>query len=133
MKDDILALTKLKRSGNNLALAQERLGDVRDLVETAEVAVSLAISIREAIDELTGADGSGNPLIPWFDDAVEAAEAFQQSLPEEGEDIEELVSEAEGLAEEYESTLEDRDYSADDREEIWGNLMDALSNLADAM
>lgn len=135
MKDDILALTKLRRNRNNLALIQEQLGEVSELAEAADVASSLAAAVWEAVEELTGAEGSsGNPLVPWFDDAVEAANLFQQSLPQEGaECIGDLVSEAEQAAEEYESSLDDRDYSAEDREGIWDSLMDALSNIADAM
>jgi hypothetical protein len=134
MKDDILALTKLKRSRNNLARIQDQLGEVGELAEAADVVNSLAAAVWEAVEELTGADGSGNPMTPWFDDAVEAANLFQQSLPQEGaESVGDLVSEAEQAAEEYESCLEDRDYTADDREEVWGNLLDALSNIADAM
>jgi hypothetical protein len=134
MKDQVNALLKLKRNRNNLAQIQDVLGEVRELADTAETAVEAAKAAWAACEELTGAGGEGNPLVPWFDDAAEAANLFQQSLPgDDTQDIEELVSAAEEAAEEYENCLEDRDYSAEDREGIWDGLIDALDNIASAM
>jgi len=134
MKDEILALLKLRRTRNNLGLIQDKLSELRELADAADEAIRAATAVWEAVEELTGTEASGNPLVPWFDDAVEAANLFQQSLPQEGsENVEELVSEAEQLAEEYEECLEDRDLSADDREGIWDNLLEALDNIANVM
>jgi DNA repair exonuclease SbcCD ATPase subunit len=134
LKDDILALSKLKRTRNNLELIQEQLGEIRSLADDAESANELLTAAREAVQELdAGGDADGNPFTEWWDEVAEAAEAFLKALPEEGESIDDLISEAEGYAEEYESCLDDRDYSADDREEVWGNLCNALEEIAGAM
>jgi len=134
LKDDIYELAKLKRNPRNLALIQEQLGELRQLADDAESATELLTAAREAVQELEGSpDADGNPLTAWWDNVAMAAAAFLEALPEGGEDIGELVGEAEDYAEEYESSLEDRDYSREDREELWGNLLDALENIAGAM
>jgi DNA repair ATPase RecN len=134
LADDIRALARKRRSRPNLEKIQAQLGELRELADSAEDALQAMESAREALGELSGAlEDDGNPLLSWSAEVREAADALLALLPEEGESPSELVSEAEEIAEEYESCLNDSDYSAYDRDEIWGNLMDALENIAGAL
>lgn len=133
MRDELLALTKLRRNRANLEQVQEQITELREHYDNAAEAIEAAKEVFEAIDELTGTDGSGNPFTPWFDEVIEAAQVFQQALPQEDIDLDSMISDAEQMAEEYEESLDDRDYTADDREEIWGNLMNILTDIAAAM
>ena len=132
LKDDILALSKKSRSRRNLELIQGQIEELRGFADDAEEAISIAASLREALEAIGEVDGDSNPLLPWVSDIQEKAGELVILLPEDLS-FDELVSEAEGYAEEYESCLEDSDMSADDREEVWGNLLDALINIADVL
>jgi division protein CdvB (Snf7/Vps24/ESCRT-III family) len=134
LAEDIRALAQKRRSRPNLEKVQAQLDELRELADSAEYTLQALESAREALSELSGAlDDDGNPLLSWSAEVREAADALLALLPEEGESPSELISEAEEIAEEYESCLDDRDYSADGREEIWGNLMDAMENIAGAL
>ena len=135
--DDLTALTKLKQSRNNLGLINEQLTELQELADNAEEALSALANGRERVEELAGVlEGAAgdNPLIAWAPEVLEAAQKLLEALPpEDADSIEELLSDAQNYAEEYETSLDDSDYSADDREEVWGNLLDLLEQIAEAV
>lgn len=133
LKDDIYALAKLKRSKKNLEKIQDQVAELRELADNAETVLESARTARDAVQDLISSGDGDNPLAAWWEDASMAGEKFLEEIPEEAEDIGQLVSDAEGYAEEYEDCLGDPDYSAEDREEVWGNLLDALENIAGVM
>lgn len=135
LKDDITALTKLKRTRNNLELIQEAITELREQADNAEDGLSALSSAREALSELSGAlEADDNPFMSWAAEVRQMAENILAELPgEEVDEISDLITSAEEYAGEYELCLEDRDYSADDREEVWGNLLDALEDIAGVM
>lgn len=137
LKDDVLALAKLKRSRPNLEKIQGQLEELRGFADDgAEVLTALADAKEKAQEfyDLLENTGDDNPLLEWIPDVRPVVDKFLADLPgDEGDVVDELISEAEGQAEEYENCIDDRDYTTDDREEVWGNLLDTLSNIAEAM
>lgn len=137
LKDDALALTKLSRNRRNLEKIQGQLEELRGFADDgAEVLTALADAREKAQEfyDLLENAGDDNPLFEWIPDMRLVVDKFLADLPGDEEDaVDELISEAEGQAEEYENCIEDKDYSADDREEIWGNLLDSMSNIAGAL
>jgi len=135
LKDDLLAKAKLKRSGNNLGLIQELLAEVRESADNATETLSALYSTRQALQELDGAlDCDDNPFLSFAPDLREMTQKFLAEMPgDETENIDDLITDAEGYAEEYESCLEDKGYSADDREGVWDSLQTALQDIADAI
>lgn len=132
-RDELHALAKKKRSAKNLEAIQEMLTELREHADEAEATIGALAALREALEEL-GEGNDENPFTPWFSEMLLKAQDFLSELPsEEVDSIDETIAEAEGCAEEYESCLENKDYSADDREEVWGNLCDALENIAAVM
>lgn len=136
LKEDITRLTKLKRNGKNLEKIQEFLTELETYVDGAEAVTSAIAEAREKMqaleDELDGS-GDDNPLTAGAADLRIAVEAFLDVIPEEGQDIGDLVTEANGYAQEYENSIGDREYTAENRDEIWGNLLDALENITEAL
>lgn len=130
-KDDITALTKLSRSRRNLEKIQGSIEELRGFADDGEEALRALAELREALEGIGEMD-EDNPLLPDVSDIRGMAQDLLAAIPEDLS-FDELVSEAEGYAEEYESCLDDSDYSADDREDIWGNLLDSLTNIADAL
>lgn len=134
LKDDVLALAKLKRTRNNLGLIQEMLAELREHADNAEGGLSALQSAREALEELQDVlDADDNPFMSWSAEVRKATGDFLAGLPEETESVDDMITRAESYAEEYKECLEDKDYSADDREEVWGNLLNALEDIAGAM
>lgn len=135
LKDDLHKLAKLPRNKKNLEKIQAQLGETRELADNASETISALYSVRQALTELEGAlDTDDNPLIPWAPDVREMTQKFLAEMPgEEADELDDLISEAEGNAECYEESLEEEDYTAEEREEIWGELLDSLENIAEAL
>jgi hypothetical protein len=132
-RDELYALAKKKRSAKNLEAIQEMLSGLRSHADDAEETIGAVARLREALEEI-GEGNDENPFTPWFSEILLKAQDFLTELPsEEADSIDDLITEAEGYAEEYEQCLDDRDYSADNREEVWGNLCDALEEIAKVM
>jgi hypothetical protein len=137
LKDDILVLAKLSRSRKNLERIREQTGELSDLHDDAKQVLTEMAETRERLQELADALGGvpgDNPFTSWSQDLLEALSVFQAAFPaEDTENIGELIGEAVSYADDYESCLDDSEYSAVDREEVWGNLLDALENIAGAL
>lgn len=132
LKDDLLKLSRLPRSRKNLEKIQGQLEELEELGDSEDEISTALESLRSALEEFTEAEGSDeNPFSAWVSGAQAAAVIFLGSLPEEREGISDVITGARGKAEEYENCLEDADYSAENREEIWGELLDALENIAE--
>lgn len=71
----------------------------------------------------------------WTTGAYEAVTDLLAVLPEgeDGEAFTEDINTAQQAAEEYEQAMDDREYSADNRAEIWGEMVDALENVANTL
>lgn len=132
-RDELYALAKKKRSRENLEAIQEMLTELREHADRAEEALTALNRIREDANIFSSELDDENIFLPSGSDIQEKLQAFLDELPGEGEDVDDLLSEAEARAEEYENCLEDNDYSADNREEIWGNLLDTLEDIAKVM
>jgi len=132
-RDELYALAKKKRSRANLEAIQEMLETLREHADNAEEALSALARIREDAETFWESLDDENLFLLSGSDIKEKLQAFLDELPGEGEDVSDLITEAEGQAEEYENCLEDKDYSADDREEVWGNLLNALEEIAKVM
>jgi len=135
LKDDLYALSKLKRSKPNFTKIEEQLTELRQLSDGAEEALEKLAAAREALSELGGAlDDADETLLPWASDLQLAITEFESALPSEDADgLGERISEAEDLAEAFEEASTDREYSAQDREDAWGELLDALIAIAEAL
>jgi flagellar biosynthesis regulator FlaF len=135
LKDDLHKLAKLSRNKKNLEKITDQLSELRDAADQAEGALNAVQAAREALTELAdNLDADDNPLLPWAAELRDAAVIFTEVLPpEEADELDDLISEAEGNTERYEESLEDKDCTADDREEIWGELLDSLENIAEAL
>jgi len=122
------------RGRKNLERIQERIAELAD---DAEQVLTEMAETREQLDSLADAlDGvdEGNPLTSWAQALSEALSVFQAAFPAaDTENIGELIGEAFSYADDYECCHDDSEYSADDREEAWGNLLDALENIAGAL
>lgn len=132
-RDELYALAKKKRNPANLEAIQEMLTELREHADKADEALSALSRIREDAETFSENLDDGNVFLPEGSGISEKITEFLDMLPEEDENIADLITEAESYAEEYESCLEDKQYSADDREEIWGNLCDALEEIAKVM
>lgn len=137
LRDDLYKLAKLKRTKPNFEKIQEQLTELKQYAEQATEAGDALEKAREAVDELDSVlenvVSNDNPLLQWSTTTKEVVSDFLRDTPEGVESIGELIEEADGYADEYESCLDDRAYGADDREEVWGNLCNAIYNIAAAM
>lgn len=135
LKDDLEELAKLPRTRKSLEKIQEQVTELREFADSAADALSALQSARESAAELEATlDTDDNPVLPWAMSIREVVQVFLAELPEEtDDDLDDLITDAEGYAEEYENCLEDKDYTKDDREEAWGFLLDALENIAGAL
>lgn len=135
LKDDLYKLGKLRRSPRNFEKVQEQLTELRELSDGAEEALERLAATREALSELGGAlDDADETLLPWASGLQLAITEFEGALPpDESDEIRERVSEAEDLAEAFEGAVSDHDYTKQEREDAWGELLDALIAIADAL
>lgn len=135
LKDDILALTKLKRTPKNFGKVQEQLTELRTLADDTEEALTALANARESLSELSGAlDDTDSSFLPWAGKLQLAITDFENELPSEDIDnFAELISEAEDSAGNFEEAASDRDYSAQEREDAWGELLDAMENIGNAL
>lgn len=133
IRDELYALAKKKRSRNNLEAIQEMLTELREHADKAEEAMSALESIREHAQVFSENLDDENVFLPEGSEISAKITAFLDMLPEENESVDDLITEAESYAESCEECMADRDYSAADREEAWGNLCDALENIAGVM
>lgn len=142
---DSADLRKLAKKRRSMAILEDIKENV--LVELEEVKEKVS-GYTSALDSLTSSleepEESVNGLAEW--DAIPEVEqlkrlkaidvfreAFQvgEEAPTMG--LDEAVEMLSEKAEEYESIVDDRDYTADDREGVWGELQDALIEVADAL
>jgi hypothetical protein len=135
LKDDLLAKAKLKRTRSNLELIQDLLAEARESADNATETISALYSTRQALQELDGAlDCDDNPFLSFAPDLREMTQRFLEEMPsDETENIDDLITDAEGYAEEYESCLDDSSYAREDREGVWDSLQTALQDIADAI
>lgn len=132
-RDMIYALAKRKRNPKNLEEIQEMLTELREHADRAETALNALAQIRESTEEFSEELDDENLFLSEGSEIQEKLKELLAMLPEPEETVDDLIGSAEEYAEEYESCLEDSDYSADDREEVWGNLCNALTDIADVM
>lgn len=132
-RDELYALAKKKRSAKNLEAIQEMLTELREHADKADEALSALTRIREDAETFSENLDDENVFLPSGSEISEKITAFLDMLPESDENVDDLITEAEEYAGEYELCLDDKDYSADNREEVWGNLCDALENIAGVM
>lgn len=135
--DELRKLGKLKRTRANFDTVAAQVAELKEHAESASTALDALTELREKAEELQGAlgeAGDDNPLVQWSTSVNDAITDLLAALPgDEGDNISELVEEADGACDTYESAQDDRDYSAADREEAWGALLDSLENVANAI
>lgn len=133
-RDMIYALAKRKRNPKNLEEIQEMLEMLREHADNAEQALSALAQVRESAGEFRDNLDDENLFLPSGSEIDEKLQEFLDLLPgDDEEDVGDLIATAEGYAEEYENCLDDRDYTRENRNEVWDNLCNALTDIADAM
>lgn len=126
----------LKRSKANLETIQvflTKLSEHHDGAEQAFIGIGAAReSVQELADHLDSAE-DGNPLLMDLKEWQEAARSFLEIIPEDTEQLAELIQAATESAQDYENSLDEHDLTADTREELWGDLISNLENIAEAL
>lgn len=135
LKDELKRLAGKKRSGKAFDEISQQVAELTEHAGTAADYLTALETAREAMSELSGAlDGTeDNPLTEGAHLVKDAVDAFLEALPESEESIATLIEEAESACDEYENVKDDTDYTAQDREDAWGELCDALDNIAEAL
>jgi DNA repair exonuclease SbcCD ATPase subunit len=137
LADELRRLSNLKRTRTNFETIKEQVAELKEQTENASTVLELLTELREKADQLAGAleeVGDGNPLLQWADNVSEAIVDLLVTLPgDENGNISELVDDADEACDNYEAIQDDAGYTAQDRVDLWGPVMDALENIADAI
>lgn len=129
----------LKRSRTSLGSIQLFLTELDYHHDGAEQVLICMCASREIVEELADkldrADEveGNNPLLPDLKKWEETTKAFLSGIPEDTEQLAELIQAAMESAQDYENSLDEHDLTADTREELWGDLINNLENIAEAL
>lgn len=131
---ELRKLASYKRNRKNFDTIQEKLAEVRAHVDEVgripEIIAGVVGGLQELRNTLLQTD-IDNPLVTI---AIEDVEAMLAELPggesDDGVELADMLAEVETAAEDYEQIVDDREFGADARDEAWGDLCNALDNLA---
>lgn len=139
--DELRKMAAYKRSPKNFTLIREMATALEQHATDASELLESLRSLREAVgdfQEELDESGDENPLTQdWLEDTREALVVFQADLPGSDDDSDssvlDLIGELGDACATYEESLEDRDYSKADRDEMFDEVCNLLSAIADAM
>lgn len=139
LASELRQLAQKKRTRKNFEAIGDQLAELAENAKNCSEALDTIQSARESAQELIDkldAVEDGNPLLSNGTAICDAAILFLDSLPgsdDSDDSIQSLIEEAQEAHEGYEEIMDDREYDATARDEAWGELCNALDNIANAL